>query len=454
MGNQDLEELVLKIGVEVEDESLKRLRDQVKKLQEDGQKNAIKLGYSLSNEFVGPQRPEVSGFSSQSMAGANNYSKEILAALTLSEKYLYEILNINKSDHEKKQRKTDSEKKIEAEEARDLFPFVNDVSNLNKGGLAGGILGGGAGAAFGFGGGAAGGAQQGAAYGGLIYKILGSLKDVFEGVSKKFESQLNENLQFDIIRRQTGMTSEQIYKLGQQAKIAGSSLQEIIDSNQSLANELIGGISPEKAQLTMALNIDPQELLIKSNGDVAKLKQMWFERTQKALEGANPAFKTAYLNIAGFSAEEANARNYLYRPENKKAAQALLNQATLNNKVPFRNPEENFQDRTQYYAAQQKAAAAARAGLTAGGVAKGVAIDTMEVEAGIVNIGATTVNFLGEKGAEFNSQLQKTRDAYNNAGNRPINDVKNTNPSYYPSHIQNNSNAVSHGSMVKSTGAQ
>jgi len=383
----DIEELVLKVGVEVDQEQLKRLRDEIEKLKSEGKKNAIHLGVDSEHPSVNQQ-----GQTTNPIAGLNtNYSDEIVALLALSEKHMVDMLTILKSDHEKKGRTTDAEEK--AKEGGFKIPLVNDISNQGVGGAVGGLAGGALGIVGGPGGVLAG-ASIGSAIGNLVEKILGGIKEKLEGVSKLFDERLTEDIHFRQLSNQTGLAVESIYKLGVQARLAGSSLEEVIDSNQNLADELITGISEKKAQLLLALNINPREALIRSGGDIGKLNQLIFERAQKALVGANPYYRTSVLKGIGYSAEEQTSRNYLYRPDTRNRAEQTFNIATQNGAVPLRTGEQLQQEVLDFRGAVEDFKGSIRSALSAGNLAQTLSTALMTVKADVVNLIATSITGL------------------------------------------------------------
>ena len=397
----DLEELVFKVGVDVNANDLKKLRDEINKLKEDLKNNALKLGVNIP----------LNSAASTNMGAATAANEDIASSLQSSEKHLLEIVNILKSDHEKKIRKGDSE---ESSNAKGPIPFVNDVMNSNAGSLAGGAVGGTLGAIFGGPVGMVGGAQLGAAIGGIVQKMAEVAKEKIETVAKMFDSRLSEDIHFRQLSQQTGMTVDQIYKLGIQAKLAGTSLEEVVDSNQQLANELIGGLDEKKAQLLMALNINPREALLQSGGDIGKLNQMIFERAFKATGNLPAPFRSAELGILGYSPEGQNARRYLYRGDVQARADQTLNVATANGKTPFETGEKLQQTILSFIGATEDFKASIRSALTTGNIAQNLSTGLMRVKADVVQLIVGAVSDIeGLGNHETKSTLQQKTSVIN-----------------------------------------
>lgn len=374
----EIDELIFKVGVKVDDDQLKRLREEIKRLQEDGSKNAINLGINAGHTG------STSAFSSSQSNILDSYSDEIAASLVLSEKHLNDMLSILKDDKTRKTRKTDAESEGRNKNLEGPIPFVNNVMNSNVGSLAGGAVGAVGGAIAG--GNVIAGAQIGSAIGGLVQKFFGIAKEKIEAVSKLFDQRLTEDIHFRQLSQQTGMLPEQLYKLGVQAKLAGTSLEEVVSSNQRLSDELIGGIDDKKAQLLMALNINPREALLSSGGNVAKLNQTIFERASKATSNLPAAFRTSALNLLGYSPEEQTSRRYLYRKDVSNRAQQSLNIATNNGKTPFETGDKLEKTILDFMGAEQDFLASIRSALTTGNIAQTLSTGLMQVKAETVQL--------------------------------------------------------------------
>jgi hypothetical protein len=224
--------------------------------------------------------------------------------------------------------------------------------------------------------------------------------DLANKISDAFVSQVNENMHLRQLSQQTGLTTEAVYKLGAAATLSGTSLEAIADSNQRLSDELIGGISDKKAQLLMALNINPREALLQTGGDIGKLNQLIFERMDKATKGAPAYIRSSIESLGGFNPEEQTARRYLYTNGVQNRAQQVLDKATHGGKVPFQTGS-NLQDEIlKVIGAKLDIAAAIRAALTASGAAAAIAVETMTLKAGVVNLSA---DFISKMGGLINS---------------------------------------------------
>lgn len=404
----DLDELVLKVGVQVDAEQLKKLRAEIDEMQKKSKSSAQKLGLSTSESPM--QGPTKEG-------GLTGYGDEILDVLSNSQKTLLKMLDIMKTDNTRKTRTTDEDEK----ESKDKgpIPFMNNVMDSNAGSLAGGAIGGVVGTIAG--GNTLAGAQIGSAIGGLMQKMFGVAKEKVEAVAEMFDKQVTENMHFRQLSEQTGMTVTNLYKLQQQALFAGTTLEKVADSNQRFVSDMMGGISPERAQLLMALNINPSDLLFKAGGDPAKANQMLFKAVNEATKG-QPAYQRSYfLSMAGYDPEMQTARRHMYSKAYSDRAQKITDEATNNGKNPI--PTGAALD-TQILLEKGMIAdfqASIRKALTAGNLAQNLSVELMHIKAETVNLIADTINSFG-KGEGERLRVNKQTDQRINTLNQTVNE--------------------------------
>jgi hypothetical protein len=391
----DIEELVLKVGVEVDSEQLKRLQKEIEKIKTQALKNSVNLGLNTSN-------------SSTSFSGSSNITGNagnIAGLLSLSEKHLLEMLNILKDSNNRQKRNPE---KGSGSNSNGPIPFVNDLMNSN----AGTLIGGGAGAALGSLGGPAGtvfGAQLGATIGTIAEKVFDTAHEKMIAVAGLFEKRLTEDLHFRQLSYQTGILREDLALLDKQAKLSGTSLQSLVDSNQSLADELMGGLSAEKTQLLMALNINPRQLLLESGGDFGKINQMIYQRATKALQGANPYQRTHYLKELGFSEDMQNSRRFLYNEDVVNRSKEIVNRETNNGKTPYVTGAALQKENLDYFGGKLDVQAGIRAALTTAGLAGKLSTELMQVQAKVVNIIATAISGIGGENSDTAKSIEKNK---------------------------------------------
>ncbi len=412
----EIDELVLKIGVDVDSEKLKKLREEIKDFQDKASKNGIKLGIGTSAQGA--------------TVGPSDSIKEILAK---SAKSLEEILKLQKKDEVKKGRETDAEKKKKSS----LIPLVNDISNLTPAKALGGAVGGGIGA---LGGNAKFGAELGVT---LASVIIDLLKSTFDKATKLVDARLTEDLHFDQLSLQTGKSKESLFQLSQQARIAGTTLDALVGTQQKFTSELLHGIDPIKAQWFALTGINIKDEFLKSGGDTEKLTQSLFQKLDKQLDYLPPAIKANVLGEVGYSAEQQLARRYLYNNQNIQTAKDITNTASANGTVPFKTADQSFDERRRFRGAEGRRGAAERRLATLQPAVE-AAIQYAEFKASFVDIIADTVNIVAKGYAHFMGEGQ------NNPEQKRINELsKGLFPGY--ASTQSRSNASNAGSINASS---
>lgn len=385
----ELDELVLKVGVQVDSEQLKKLRDEIKKMQTDSAKGAAGLGL-------------IGGTANQSGGGSSNYGSELTNILKKSSSDLASILSLLKKEYKEESNSPEnlgnigkglSVKNKKAKSG--LIPFVQDLSHMSGKQIVGGTVGAGVGAAFGN---AALGAELGGPILAMVTGVFDMLKNSFTGVTEVFQKRLEEDIHFDKLGMATGKTREDLALLSEQARLSAYSLDALVQSNQSFADEMITGISPQKAQLMMALGINPNALMFQAGGDPAQAKQLMFEQIIKSMKGQPAAKVSQILRLQGFGIDEQYARSMMNDKDVRERAKGIVSKATLNGTQPFLTHSKLREQNLSFTGYAAEAAASKRAAATSK-AAEIAAMKTMEVTAGIMNVianGAVTISTLGE----------------------------------------------------------
>lgn len=370
----------LGLNVEIDEKRLKELREEFNQLQAKAKETREKLKLNVSSDSSSSSdvNPKV---------GGGGYSSELIDILTKSEKTLSEMLKIQKKEYQKESLVTESEKEEEKKEEvqgykRGIIPFVEDLAHSDIKTFIGGAVGGGIGALVGK---PLAGAQLGIPAASIAASILESINSLLQGAAKIFDERLSEDLHFSQLSQQTGKSVDSLYRLSQQAHLATTSLQEIVNTNQKWADELMTGISQDKAQLLMALNINPEQVLAEKGGDYEKFTQEIFERTEKATQYMNPYQRTSILQREGFSPQEQYAREKLYRKDTQQATNEVVKAATAGGKIPLQNPDQIYKQNLGFNTEKLKIAASERA-LATTNAAEKAAIGVMRLEAETVNI--------------------------------------------------------------------
>lgn len=229
----------------------------------------------------------------------------------------------------------------------------------------------------------------GSVVGGVVGDLVGkSLNKAEQG----FFDVLRENLNLRVLSEQTGRTTEALYNLKTQAELVGYSLEGLSRTNSSLADELVGGVSPEKAQLLLSAGIDLKELYDQNNGDLQKINQIIFEKVDKALGQYSAPIRAAQLRRFGFSDEEQTARRHLNEPGVLQETRRVVDVATLGGSLPITPANKIQQQATSFLGAQAELEGALRALFSAGNYAMNVSSKLVSIQADVINVIAKTLN--------------------------------------------------------------
>lgn len=290
----DIEELIIKVGIDVDTKGLEEIRAKIKEIQERTKNNSINLGLNTST---------TSSSSPEKNAG----------------KYLKEISESTK-DLDKREIRKDRDK------SKDIFPFVNEIKKLGIGGTigagVGGVIGAGSGSSFKIG------AQVGSAAVSIVEEIVKTIYNATMKVEQLLSKKISEDLHFRELSIQSGVATNELYKLGAASRMVGMSQDKIIESNQRLSDELLGGISDQKAQLYQALGIDISAFMAQSNGDIGKLNTMIFNAINEKTKGQPAYLRQSFFSMAGYDINERAGRTLMQDPRIQKKAQELEDIAT------------------------------------------------------------------------------------------------------------------------------
>lgn len=376
------DELVIKVALEIEEKDLDRAKKELRGIQAQGQKAASEIS------AIRVSGPTTSSSGAMSVSGGG--TEEIVDLLAKSQKTLLDLLELAKRSATPEEGGTNFNKEERNKALKESLLGTHGGGSGGGGGLsAGTLIGGAAGGILGLLGGpavAAVTAEIGATVGGLAQKVFGEAGDKILQLSDAFGNRLEEDEHLRQLSYQSGQSVEALYKLQQQAKLSGTSLEDLVETNQQTANELIGGISDQKAQLLMALRINPMDLLRQSGGDIGKFNQELYNRATKSLSGASAYQRTAVLELLGFPAEQQDARRRLNSPEFKNRAQAITNTATNGGKTPFASNEQLNSEILAYRGAKLDFQASIRELLTHGGIAGRISAQMVKLQSDTVEV--------------------------------------------------------------------
>lgn len=370
----DENELLLKVGLSVDNKDLEKAKQELKNLQEEGKRTA--------GLITGRSTTTSTNNSTQQNSSFDSDSGEVLDVLTKSQKSLFELLEIIKKNN----LKIDSNFSNSNGKRINPFGLVNNVIEANTGTAVGGAIGGIAGS-FGGPAGVLGGAYIGSAIGGLVQKVFSKVDEKLSAVAEAFDTKLEQDSHLRQLAYQTGKTREELYKLQQQATLAGTTLETIVESGQNLSDELIGGIDEKKAQIFMALGINPRDLVEQAKGDPQRAQQLIYERATAAFSQNSPAsYRTSALKLLGFSEEEQDARRRIYNPEFKAKGESIFQTATKGGQTPFSTNDQLNDQILKFRGGQLDLAASIRSLVSANNLAENLSTKLLEVKSEAVKV--------------------------------------------------------------------
>jgi len=394
---ENLEELLIKVGVEVDESELVKAKKDLKELQEQGQKVAA----SITGKTQGTSASSSSANQSTSETQDN---EQIVDILTKSQKSLFELLEIVK-----KGQKVGGPAQTSSSTSGGLksgpLGLANSAVESSTGQAVGAVAGGAAGI-FGGPAGIVGGAALGSTIGILLEKAFSKVSDKLAGVADQFDKRLSEDIHLRQLSFQTGQTREELYKLQAQARLAGTSLEAIVDSGQTLSDELIGGMDEKKAQVLMALHINPQDIILQSKGNPQAAQQLIYNKFIESTKEVPAAYRTSLGKILGISEVEQDARRRIYRKDYVQKGEEVYNEATKGGKVPFSTNEQLDKDILDFRGQILKFEGALRAALTGADLAKNLSVGLLKVQTALVEV--VTGGIINISGGNVNNTAPQT----------------------------------------------
>jgi hypothetical protein len=381
------EELVLKVGVKVDDSQYVNLKEDIKKNKQDSM--AFKLS---SNEKI---------TSSKSIS-----EKEILESnLKQSKKYLIDIIN-SKDDSAKFALSKDKAQEylskileVEKKSANSLENLLTtemenkkDSSNKEK-------------------------FSAELASGGFIAAIVGALFYAQKQVLNVYSEKLSRDLDLSKLSTQTGETTENMARLNYQAKNVGLSLDQIVHSATNFATDIFTGKDQDKMALYGALGVNPIQDLkkIRTPEDAIKYQLEIFKKAQKGfLNGGNPEFlaNQQAASLAGIPANEILSYENFGTKKNKNLA---LETKKFRGEIGSSSSViNNFEDLT---ASLQNSTASIDNLLSRGDIAKRISLQSADITTKTVNLINATLNITGV--GDSNSKFTKIMEWGGGNENKP-----------------------------------
>jgi tetrahydromethanopterin S-methyltransferase subunit F len=256
----ELDELLVKVSLKVDDTEYQEIKKKVTQLKSDGMKS----------------REQITGSSTQSSMATDSGQSPVLKTLNRSEGYLKQIYTVLRQDYMNKYGKKATDKDL-----GDNAESVAKTMAVGGGTMTGGAIG----------------AAVGLAVSGLVAGIVALMESLQNKMADKFERELDLHK----LSQATGRSVDQIYKLSNQAQLAGTSLQEVVAAGKSLQQELLFGMSDQKAMMFMALGINPMETQRKAKYDPMATAYDLNAQLNKATQGLPAGLASTVKSGLGIS---------------------------------------------------------------------------------------------------------------------------------------------------------
>ena len=247
---QELEELLIKVRMSLDNKDVDEAKKRLENLQVKGQNVQRRLTGAPSKNLPAAISP---------MKVFENTSKHLQSGLK-AESYLKLLVSLTSQ-----LLTTTKKKKYEIDGKKGGESAVNQDENiLTKGASASSVI-----------------PVIGAVAAGVAVAVIA----VMESLQTKMGDKLNKEMGLSKLSFQTGKTTDSLYRLSNQFELAGGSLQEVIGAGKALQQELLFGMSDQKAMMAMALGINPVQLMRQAKNDPMKAIEMLNSKISQKTQG-------------------------------------------------------------------------------------------------------------------------------------------------------------------------
>lgn len=237
---QELEELLIKVRMELDNKDVDDAKKRLENLQVKGQNTQRKLNGAV-------QGGKESNVGMTTMQLFEKTTKQLQSGLK-AESYLKALVSLTT------QLLSTSKKKKGDLNSKSTESNVNQDENiLSKGASATSVI-----------------PMIGAVTAGIAVAVIA----VMESLQTKLGDKLNREMGLSKLSFQTGKATDSLYKLSNQFELAGGSLKEVVGAGKALQQELLFGMSDQKAMMAMALGINPVQLMKQAKNDPMKAIEM------------------------------------------------------------------------------------------------------------------------------------------------------------------------------------
>jgi len=242
---------------------------------------------------------------------------------------------------------------------------------------------------------------------GIIAGVAGALFYAQKQVLNVYTEKITRELDIANLAAATGDTADNMAKLNYQAKNVGLSLDQVVHSATSFATDIFSGKDQDKMALFGALGINPIQDLrnIKTPEDAVKYQTKIFEQSKKGFQqGGYPEFlaNQQAANLAGIPANQILGYENFETQKNKDLALKTKGlRGELGSKESIMG---NFEDLTSTL---QNSTASMDKLLSRGDIAKKISLQSAEITANTVNLINATLNLtgIGDPNSKFSQIL-------------------------------------------------
>jgi len=230
--------------------------------------------------------------------------------------------------------------------------------------------------------------------GGLgIGAILNQMINLSAVIQQKYTEKLNRDMNIASLAYETNLTTESVKELGYRSKLVGVSLESIVENAKNFSNEVFEGSNDKQIALANALGIDLVGVLSKAKTplETARAQSKLYDQVFRSLL---PTFGFAGASsrasqVSGLSADEAFRYQRLNNPLTIAGAREL---SAL--RGPIGSRDEIFTNYQQNALSLEKVQAASDRALSTASIAKQISIDRADMQAKVVTIIADSLQGL------------------------------------------------------------
>lgn len=266
---------------------------------------------------------------------------------------------------------------------------------------------------------------------GLLTAFAGIVTAGSAKIQKMYTEKLDREMDLASLAYETGQTVDTMKDLNYQARLVGLSMDEITDASKNFANEVFTGSNQQQMAIANALGINLVQRIrdAKTPQQMAMIQSDLYKETFEKLLPKGYAFASSQASkLSGLSSDEAFRLQHINDSTVVKGARQL---SDLRGSIGSR--AEVIERYEQNNLSQQRVKANLDRALSAGNVAQRISIDRANMEAKVVNLIAQGVNGISGAFSSGDNTINNFLGTNNNTNLKSNHNV-HTNPHH---HISN-----------------